>query len=537
MTTRSTTMTLQEAVDRALDGQESMVLCPAHDDQSPSLSVRPGRTQPVILHCHASCDPESIIGAGGLDWGQVCDPLDKVDTKALWTPAGDASDIYPYRASDGTLKYEVLRVPQEGGKGKRFMQRQPKADAPHGHVWNMDGVQRLPWKLPEVIAAAEGGHTIHITEGEKCAQAVQRAIPANEVATCNSGGAGKWEAGFARYFAGSTVVVYADADDPGRAHAREVRADCIEHGCSVSIVEAPPGVMKTGKPITDVADHLEMGRSLGDMLETTPEDDQRKARTGVDVLDLVLRPMGTTEFVIDKTLAKGERVIIIGFEGNGKSTLLRQLAVQTAAGIHPFSGREMEPRRVLYIDAENHPDQVQESWQGMVGLAARLGKEVDRGMLTIMEEFETERDLTEAAGVAWLKERVYAYMPDLVVMGPLTNMAGKDLREDDPVRKIRNAVNEARTICNSAFIMEHHAPLKSGNDRERPMRPYGSSMLLKWPDYGYGIKPTDEPGTFLWHKFRGARVRTRQWPEALREGTGPLEFPWVSCPAPEQPLR
>ncbi len=124
-------------------------------------------------------------------------------------------------------------------------------------------------------------------------------------------------------------------------------------------------------------------------------------------------------------------------------------------------------------------------------------------------------------------ERVHAYKPDLIVMGPLTNMAGKDLREDEPVRAIRNAVNEARSICNSAFIMEHHAPLKSGNDRERPMRPYGSSMLLKWPDYGWGIKPTDDPKVFEWKAFRGGRVRSRNWPEALREGGGGVEWPWM----------
>lgn len=530
--TRSTTTSLDEAVQNALDGQETIVLCPAHGDKSPSLSVKPGNSQPVLLHCFAGCDPQDIIQAGGLDWSVVSNPLDGVDDKQdLWTPEGPASNIYPYRDAEGTLLYEVLRVPT--ANGKRFFQRRPDATKSHGRSWNLEGVQRVPYRLPQVIEAVSSGYTIHIGEGEKVVEALQRVIGTGEEATCNSGGAGKWLPEFGAYLAGANVVIYADADDPGRAHAREVRANLIEHGCSVRILEAPPGVLRTGKAITDVADHLEFGRSLEEMLETTPEDDRKRARTGVDVLDLVLRPRGTTEFVIDRVLAKGERLILIGFEGNGKSTLLRQLAVQSAAGIHPFTGLEMEPRRVLVIDAENHPDQVQESWSTMVGLAARLDRPVERGMLTIMEEFETERDLTSAEGVAWLKERVYAYQPDLVVMGPLTNMAGQDLREDAPVRKIRNAVNEARSICNSAFIMEHHAPLKSGNDRERPMRPYGSSMLLKWPDYGFGIKPTEDPNLFEWKAFRGGRVRARQWPAALRQGGDGLSWPWESDVLPD----
>jgi hypothetical protein len=108
-------------------------------------------------------------------------------------------------------------------------------------------------------------------------------------------------------------------------------------------------------------------------------------------------------------------------------------------------------------------------------------------------------------------------------------MASRDLRDDEPVRKIRNAVNHARNVCNSAFIMEHHAPLKGSMDKERPLRPYGSSLFLKWPDYGYGIKPTDTEGLFEWHKNRGPRVRSRVWPEALREGTAPTDFPWVDA--------
>jgi replicative DNA helicase len=130
----------------------------------------------------------------------------------------------------------------------------------------------------------------------------------------------------------------------------------------------------------------------------------------------------------------------------------------------------------------------------------------------------------------WLHERVHAYQPELIVMGPLTNLAGRDLRDDEPVRRLRNAVNAARTVCNSAFVMEHHAPLKGTMDKERALRPYGSSLFLKWPDYGYGIKPTDDPRVFEWHKNRGPRVRSRIWPDALREGIpNSLEFPWMEA--------
>lgn len=532
--THSKTMTIHEAVQEALDGRSNVVICPAHDDAEPSLSVSPGKTQPVILNCHAGCEPDAVISAGGLDWSTVSQPLDiQARSTAVWTPVGDASHVYPYTDASGTLLFEVIRVDHpRGGGGKRIMQRRPDSHAKSGYTWNLEGVQRVLYKLPQVIEAVAGGYTIHVTEGEKCAELLQSVLPDGEVATTNPQGANKWQPEFSAILANANVVIYADSDDPGRAHARMVRESLVAEGCTVKVLEAPSGtIAKTGKVINDVGDHIEAGLPLDMLLETTPESDIERAKTGLDVLDLIKRPKGVTEYVIDKTLAKGERLILIGFEGTGKSTLCRQIAVMVAAGLHPFTGLPMpEPKRVLFVDAENHPDQVLDSWSQLVGLAAYHGFEVQPGMLTVMEEYASGRDLTSPEGAAWLVERVHAYRPDLVVMGPLTNLADRDLRDDEPVRRIRRAVDQARTICDSAFIMEHHAPLKGSMDKERPMRPYGSSLFLKWPDYGYGIKPTDDPKAFEWFKNRGPRVRSREWPEGLREGKeNSIEWPWMPC--------
>lgn len=533
----SSVKTLEDAVTDALAGHKSVVLCPSHEDSTPSLSVAPGETHPVLLHCHAGCEPDKIIADGGLDWATVMAPEDPdagYTAVNMWTPRGTASHIYRYTDTKGTVLYEVLRVPLPNNK-KTIMQRQPDESAKGGFTWNLDGVERVLYRLPAVLEAVRQGRIIHIAEGEKCAEALQRVIPEGEQATTNPMGAGKWEDYYGEMLSGATVTVYADADEPGRIHARRVRENLLEHGCTVRVLEAPPGVLRDGKSINDVADHLEAGRGLGDLLETTPQAEAERARTGVDILDLIGRPRGRVEYVIPNTLAKGERFILIGFEGTGKSTLTRQIAAMVAGGIHPFNYRKVEPKKVLYIDAENHPDQVDENWSGLVGLMDRHGARIERGQLIVMEEWESNIDLASVEGSMWLTERVHAYQPDLVVMGPLTNMAGKDLRDDEPVRKIRNAVNAARTVCNSAFIMEHHAPHKGPMDKERQVRPYGSSLFLKWPDYGYGMKPTETEGLYEWYKNRGPRVRSRLWPGWIREGRpGSDEFPFMTCEVDEQ---
>ena len=48
-----------------------MCRCPAHDDRSPSLSVRPGRTR-LLLHCFAGCDAERVLRA--LAAGRLIEP-------------------------------------------------------------------------------------------------------------------------------------------------------------------------------------------------------------------------------------------------------------------------------------------------------------------------------------------------------------------------------------------------------------------------------------------------------------------------------
>ena len=64
------------------------------------------------------------------------------------------------------------------------------------------------------------------------------------------------------------------------------------------------------------------------------------------------------DWVIPGLLERTDRILLTGPEGGGKSTLLRQIAVQAAAGIHPFTHQEMAPLRVLLLDLENSERQI-----------------------------------------------------------------------------------------------------------------------------------------------------------------------------------
>ena len=99
-------------------------------------------------------------------------------------------------------------------------------------------------------------------------------------------------------------------------------------------------------------------------------------------------------------------------------------------------------------------------------------------------------------------------------MGPVQNLVG-NVKDDEVVRKFKHAINTARSICGTAFGIEHHALHRAPGDKERQMRPYGSSLFMKWPDFGYGLKPTEEEDRLRPLSFRRPRVRSRAWPERL----------------------
>ena len=49
--------------------------CPAHDDRTPSLSVRAGTDGRVLLLCRAGCPTERVLEAIGLDWRRCSRPI------------------------------------------------------------------------------------------------------------------------------------------------------------------------------------------------------------------------------------------------------------------------------------------------------------------------------------------------------------------------------------------------------------------------------------------------------------------------------
>lgn len=252
-------MTTAELLNR-LEGVKGtatgwMALCPAHDDRNPSLSIAEGSDGRILLHCHAGCATPAVCAALGIPEADLFPGQGGNGTAARIVAS------YDYVDEAGKLLFQVCRFDP-----KNFRQRKP--DGKGGWVWNTKGVRRVPFRLPQVLAAANEGRPVYICEGEKDCLAMSGA---GFTATCNPGGAGKWQDSYSAPLRGAIVVIIADKDEPGRKHAQDVARHLHGVAASVKVIEVPE---VDGRPRKDAADYFSSGgqaSQLDELAQAAPE--------------------------------------------------------------------------------------------------------------------------------------------------------------------------------------------------------------------------------------------------------------------------
>lgn len=68
-------------------------LCPAHEDKTPSLSIREGQDGRVLVHCFGGCEVYNIVGSVGMDLTDLFPPKDD-------RPRDVANKRLPFFATD-----------------------------------------------------------------------------------------------------------------------------------------------------------------------------------------------------------------------------------------------------------------------------------------------------------------------------------------------------------------------------------------------------------------------------------------------------
>lgn len=240
--------------------------------------------------------------------------------------------------------------------------------------------------------------------------------------------------------------------------------------------------------------------------------------------ELLEQPDDEPDWLIPGLLERRDRMILTGEEGLGKSYLLRQIAVMAAAGLDPFDpGRRMKPVAVTIFDCENSLRQVKRKVRPVVDFAERFG----HGRPSQVNLLCSPRiDITRDKDLARLHFELDAVCPEILVIGPLYRLTNGALQTDDDAAPVLAALDTIRDR-GIALLIEAHAGHAIGHGGQRNLRPRGSSALLGWPEFGYGMR--DIGGGFVdvvpWRGDRDERF----WPSRVRQS--PDRIRWIPVEA------
>lgn len=246
-------------------------VCPFHDDKNPSLKIWTDQNKWHCFGCKLHGDAISLVAeVEGLNNTEAIKflindlGLAQPSVKEVQAMQRKIVEQYDYVDSEGTLLYQAIRY-----EPKEFRQRRPSVNG--GWTWKTQGIEPVPYQLPQLLEAINAGKTIYITEGEKDCHSL---IALGLNATCNHGGAGKWKECHTKYFPrGCNIVIFPDNDIPGRSHAFAIAKQLKDKSCNVRVVNLN-GInnIETKKGIgsengADVTDWLSNGHTKDELLQ------------------------------------------------------------------------------------------------------------------------------------------------------------------------------------------------------------------------------------------------------------------------------
>lgn len=226
-------------VEGKKSGKEWMAKCPKHGDKKASLCIN---EEKEVFYCQ------------GCGWrGRFYDPNYGEKSKEK-----EVIDTYDYQDQQGKLLFQVVRLfPRD------FRQRRP--DGQGGWIWDLKGVRRVLYRLPELL---KGANSVFVVEGEKDVETLRTW---KLTATTSPMGAKKWRPDYNKWLEGKKVVLVPDNDKQGKEHMEEIAKQLFGKAESVKYLELPN--LKWKQDITDWKQAGGTKEGLIRLARQTPEFD------------------------------------------------------------------------------------------------------------------------------------------------------------------------------------------------------------------------------------------------------------------------
>lgn len=504
--------TLQDAVDALTrlgckptkSGDQFIAFCPLHEadgqGHSPSLTLKAGDRQAIIVNCHAGCSGTDILKALGVNGAP--------------NPTASIVASYHYQDVEGREVREKIRL-----EPKSFRIRHK--DAAGNWVYKAGDGPPVLYRLPELRAAIAEGRTVFVCEGEKDSD---RLASFGLAATTNIEGAAqpeqkaKWRPEYTAQLSGAArVVLLPDNDPPGRAHmahiAQQIRGKV---GCCQTIQLPVPAK-------GDVSDWLDAGHTVDELKalvrderepdrerDTQAAEPETPRRTFAPLRDLLKTP--PTQYWLVKYLVPADATIVIfGESGCGKSFVTIDLLCHIAAGL-PWRGNKTKQGLVMYLAGE-----------GQNGIIMRFKAwfEAHPAEQPAIDNILI-RTVPAAIGDPTAVSAIVAEIADMLVK-PIAigidtlarNFGPGDENSTRDMNQFVNGLDALRSVSKASIVVPHHSG-HSLKDRAR-----GSSVLKAAIETEFSVEREEVPG----ESGTASRI-TLRCPK-MKDAETPPPFAWT----------
>ena len=223
-----------------------------------------------LWHCNDCC-----IGGSIIDWEALSKKITPAEAMQRLSGGSNGATArpqivatYDYTDESGKLLFQICR-------------KDPKSDFPvrrpdgYGNwIWNVEGVSRVLYRLPELIKA----QLVCIAEGEKdCDNLAKLGF----VATTNPFGALKWRDEYSETLRGKGVVIFGDADEKGQAHVDVVIESLTGKATSIKRVTLPGGFRDVSEFIGWFSSSDEAKTSIEELIEQAQDREKSETKAAV----------------------------------------------------------------------------------------------------------------------------------------------------------------------------------------------------------------------------------------------------------------
>ncbi len=182
------------------------------------------------------------------------------------------------------------------------------------------------------------------------------------------------------------------------------------------------------------------------------------------IIDVLLAPDVTTEWVVPGFIPRGSLVLLVGDAGVGKSLLCYHIAMAVATGQPALGFPAMSPQRVVYFDQENaRPDRDQYLRYVWHGLGCPSLDLIAANLWVVHFELGTR---------LWperVRAEIKAHAADLVIIDTATPAFGiQDENSNGEATTAIGHLRELGRIRPCAFLVLKHARVDRDRDSQEP---------------------------------------------------------------------